>query len=97
MCVHTCPEIRSVVLPTSCVPVSAGTTTHEPGKQHLPGYSVLQGGGAAHAGVGIPSLAAARGVRCGYQAQTAAGHSWRIKYRIQFVLSLKLQSVRRVT
>lgn len=61
-----------------------------------PGRSVPQGGSAAGAGGGVPSLAFLGGTCCGDQAQTTAGHPWRIKHGIQFVLGLEIQSIRRI-
>lgn len=58
-----------------------------------PGRSVLQGGCAAEAGVGVPRPAPLSG----RQAQATPGHSWRIKHGVQSVLSLEIQSIRRVT
>ena len=61
-------------------------------KPHVFGFNCFRSPGCS-----VPSGAILSGTGCGDQAQTAAGHSWRIKYRIQFVLSLEIQSIRRIT
>lgn len=86
--------------------MAAGPQAHVRSQRHynarhrrgrLPGHSLLQGGSAAGAELSVPSLAAPRGVRCAEPVHTTAGHSRRIKHRTQFVLSLEIQSIGRVT
>ena len=63
---------------------SAGQSAERRSPSHSPGRAV-------------PSGAVPRRAGCGDQAQAAAGHSRRIKYRIQLVFSLEIQSIRRIT
>ena len=63
---------------------SAGQSTEHRPPSRSPGRAVPSGAVPGRAG-------------CGDQAQAAAGHSRRIKYRIQLVFSLEIQSIRRIT